>query len=65
MYGFGKSSTLDLKKNYVLGLGFLVGDITTGACFRLFSQVCLALNANPTNHFWLKFFWNLGYRPSL
>jgi len=26
-------------------------------CFRIFGQLCLALVANPTSHFWLKFFF--------
>jgi len=44
-----------------LVLGFSVVDVTMVACFYLFGQVYLALGTNPTNHFWLKFFWKLGY----
>jgi len=34
-----------------LGLGFYVGDVIVGACFRLFGQVYPALGANSTSHF--------------
>jgi len=41
---------------FVLGLVFSVGDIIMGSCFCLFGHIYLALGANPTSYFWLKFF---------
>ena len=37
-----------------------------GGCFRIFDWCYLALDANPTSHFWLKFyFWKLDCNPGL
>ena len=36
---------------FVSDLGFSVGDVTIGACFRLFGQVYIALVAKPTGYF--------------
>jgi len=55
-----------IEKKFVSDLGFSVGDVTNGACFRLFDQVHLALGANPTGHYFAwKFFWKPGYNQRL
>jgi len=54
-------ASLDLKKKFILVLGFSVGDVTMGACFHHFSQLYLAISANGMSHFWLKLFWKLGF----
>ena len=41
---------IEKKSFFVLGLGFSVGDVVMGACFRLFGHVYLALGANPASH---------------
>jgi len=39
------SLLVSIKKIFVLDLGFSVGDVTVGACFRFFGQVYLPLGA--------------------
>jgi len=51
---------MDSASRFVLGLGFSVSEVTVGACF---CPVYLALGANPTDPFWLLFFWKLGQNP--
>jgi len=65
IYGFGKSSSCDLKI-FDVGLGLFVGDVIIWATFRLFGHVYLALGAKPTSHILAQvFFWKLGYHLSL
>ena len=52
--------SMDSASRFVLGLGFSVSEVTVGACF---CPVYLALGANPTDPFWLLFFWKLGQNP--
>jgi len=47
---------LRLNFFFVLGLGFTVGEVIMGACFRFFGQDYLVLGANPTSHFLTKAF---------
>jgi len=36
---------------FVLGLGFCVGDVTSGSALRFFEQLHPALGANPMSQF--------------
>jgi len=50
---------------FVSDTGFSLGDVTMGACFRLFGQVYLALATSPTSHSFGSFVWKLGFNPRL
>jgi len=50
----------------VLGLGFSMGDVTSGGVFAFFWLMLPGPGRQPNEpFFWLKVFWNLGYHPSL
>jgi len=47
-------------KLFDLGVEFSLDDVTKRACFWIFDQLWLALDANPICHFLAQFFWKLG-----
>jgi len=55
-----------LKKFFVLGLAFSLGDVTSEGIFAYFGQFYPAIGANLMSHFFgSTLFWKVDYHPRL